>query len=260
MLRAVSRIKWKKVFFSVLLMNWGFLTNCRSPVPSAPERPARPAAAEDRLSERLHMVEQQLAGRDIHNRQVLEAMRRVPRHLFIPAENRPDAYEDNPVPIGFGQTISQPYIVGFMTQALRLKGGEKILEIGTGSGYQAAVLAEVGARVYTIEIIEPLAREADARLKSLGYASIQVRCGDGYQGWPEEAPFDAVIVTAAPERIPQPLIDQLAEGGSMIIPVGVFTQDLILLQKTPEGLRKKAILPVRFVPMTGKAQIAAPPR
>ena len=200
------------------------------------------------------MVDEQLARRDVHDQRVLEAMRRIPRHLFIPLENRDEAYADNPVPIGFGQTISQPYIVGFMSQILKIKGGEKILEIGTGSGYQAAVLAELGAEVFTIEIIEPLAKEAEVRLQSMGYKNIHVRSGDGYQGWPEHAPYDDVIVTAAPEHIPQPLIDQLAEGGHMIIPVGGMMQELILLEKKPEGLRKTAVLPVRFVPMTGKAQ------
>lgn len=204
--------------------------------------------------QRQYMVEKQLAGRDINQGRVLDAMRRVQRHLFVPADLREEAYADHPLPIGFGQTISQPYIVAFMTQALHLKEGEKVLEIGTGSGYQAAILAEMGAMVYTIEIVEPLAKEAETRLASLGYDNVHVRAGDGYGGWPEQAPFDAVIVTAAPESIPQPLVQQLAMGGRMIIPVGGMVQDLILLEKRPDGIHKKDVLPVRFVPMTGKIQ------
>lgn len=204
--------------------------------------------------QRQYMVEKQLAGRDINQGRVLDAMRRVQRHLFVPADLQGEAYADHPLPIGFGQTISQPYIVAFMTQALHLKEGEKVLEIGTGSGYQAAILAEMGAIVYSIEIVEPLAKEAETRLTSLGYGNVYVRAGDGYGGWPEQAPFDAVIVTAAPESIPQPLVQQLAMGGRMIIPVGGMVQELILLEKRPDGVHKKDVLPVRFVPMTGKIQ------
>ncbi|TAH39603.1 MAG: protein-L-isoaspartate(D-aspartate) O-methyltransferase [Planctomycetota bacterium] len=203
---------------------------------------------------RQRMVSEQVEARGVRDARVLEAMRRVPRHAFVPAELRAEAYADHPLPIGHGQTISQPYIVAFMTEALGLRGGEKVLEIGTGSGYQAAVLAEIAGEVFTIEIVEPLARAAEQRLREHGYHNVRVRAGDGYQGWPEAAPFDAVIVTAAPERVPQPLLDQLRPGGRLVIPVGGAWQELILLEKTAQGLRERRLLPVRFVPMTGQAE------
>ena len=187
----------------------------------------------------------------VTDQRVLAAMNKVPRHLFVPAPYRRMAYRDHPLPIGENQTISQPFIVGFMTQALQLKSEDKVLEIGTGSGYQAAVLAEVAKEVYTIEIICTLAERAKKLLAELGYKNIHVKCGDGYQGWPEHAPFDAVIVTAAPDHVPQPLIDQLKVGGRMIVPVGTGFQELILLTKTEDGVKRKSILPVTFVPMTG---------
>jgi protein-L-isoaspartate(D-aspartate) O-methyltransferase len=202
------------------------------------------------------MVAEQLAapGRDITNARVLAAMAKVPRHEFVPERGRPQAYEDHPLPIGHGQTISQPFIVAFMTEKLQPRPKDRVLEIGTGSGYQAAVLAELVAEVYTIEIIEDLARQAAADLKRLGYTNVHVRAGDGYKGWPEAAPFDAIIVTCAPERIPQPLTDQLKDGGHMIIPVGAgYEQQLVLLSKRGGKLEQQAILPVRFVPMTGEA-------
>ncbi len=205
---------------------------------------------------RRRMVVEQLAGRDISDRRVLEVMGKVPRHMFVLPAYRDQAYEDYPLPIQEGQTISQPYIVALMTQCLGLKEGEKVLEIGTGSGYQAAVLAEMGVRVFTVEINERLSAYAAKTLRALGYNDVQVRCGDGYRGWPEEAPFDGVIVTCASPEIPPPLIDQLEEGGRLIIPLGSvrYFQTLTLLTKKDGRLQRKAILDVRFVPMTGEAQ------
>jgi protein-L-isoaspartate(D-aspartate) O-methyltransferase len=203
------------------------------------------------------MVERQIAARGVRDKRVLEAMRNVPRHWFVPWSAAQEAYDDSPLRIGHGQTISQPYIVALMTELLELKPSDKVLEIGTGSGYQAAVLAELADQVYTIEIIEPLGRKAMATLKERGYRNVHVRIGDGYQGWPEEAPFDAIIVTCAPESPPPPLVEQLAIGGRMCIPVGPEwgTQHLIQLRKGPDGtLERKRVEWVRFVPMTGKAQ------
>ncbi|HEY3119264.1 MAG TPA: protein-L-isoaspartate(D-aspartate) O-methyltransferase [Vicinamibacteria bacterium] len=184
-------------------------------------------------------------------------MRKVPRHLFVTPGSAKHAYEDYPLPIGHGQTISQPYIVAFMTQALGLKGGEKVLEVGTGSGYQAAVLAEIAKSVYTIEILEPLADEARERLARLGYKNVKVRSGDGYLGWPEAAPFDAIIVTAAAPRIPEPLKDQLKEGARLVIPVGDEYQELMVVTRRGGGFEEQRVIPVRFVPMTGKVRKAS---
>jgi protein-L-isoaspartate(D-aspartate) O-methyltransferase len=212
---------------------------------------------------RRQMVAEQLVtpGRGITNGRVLAAMGKVPRHEFVPEPQRARAYEDHPLPIGHGQTISQPFIVAFMTEQLEPKPTDRVLEIGTGSGYQAAVLAELVAQVYTIEIVEDLARRAAADLKRLGYTNIYVRAGDGYQGWPEAAPFDAVIVTCAPERVPQPLVDQLKEGGHIIIPVGEhWNQQLVLLRKQQGKVEQRAVLPVQFVPMTGEAQRKPEPK
>jgi len=181
-------------------------------------------------------------------------MRKVPRHLFVPTAYLPEAHQDHPVPIGHGQTISQPYVVAFMTEALGLEGGETVLEVGTGCGYQAAVLAEIAARVYTIEIVAPLAEEAAARLKRLGYANVQVRAGDGYEGWPEAAPFDAIMVTAAAPRIPESLKRQLRDGGRLILPVGEEIQELVFVTRRGDRFEEKRMLPVRFVPMTGKVR------
>lgn len=203
---------------------------------------------------RDRMVEQQLRGpgRDIADPRVIEAMRQVPRHEFVPATVRHLAYEDGPLPIGHEQTISQPYIVAFMTEKLAAQPGDKILEIGTGSGYQAAVLAELDARVFSIEIVPPLAESARLALDRAGYPGVHTMTGDGYLGWPEHAPFDSIIVTCSPERIPQPLVDQLREGGRMIIPVGDGQrQQLYVLEKRAGGVEQQAVLPVRFVPMTG---------
>ncbi|HEX9933936.1 MAG TPA: protein-L-isoaspartate(D-aspartate) O-methyltransferase, partial [bacterium] len=181
--------------------------------------------------DRTHMVEEQIRRRGIQDPLVLKAMMSVPRHCFVPEAMRAYAYDDQPLPIGHDQTISQPYIVAYMTEKLRLTGSEKVLEIGTGSGYQAAVLAEIVREVYTIEIVEPLAEEAGRLLKQQGYARVHRRTGDGYGGWPEAAPFDAIIVTAAPKSIPPTLVDQLADGGRMIVPVGDWFQELVLLTK-----------------------------
>ena len=210
---------------------------------------------------RQQMVAEQLVrpGRDITNAGVLAVMGKVPRHEFVPEPLRADAYTDHPLPIGYGQTISQPYIVAFMTEQLEPKPTDRVLEIGTGSGYQAAVLAGLVAQVYTIEIIEELAQRAAADLKRLGYTNAHVRAGDGYRGWAEAAPFDAIIVTCAPEHVPQPLIGQLKDGGRIIVPVGpAWHQELVLLRKRGGKLERHAVLPVSFVPMTGEAE--APPK
>jgi len=211
---------------------------------------------EQRLAKkREDMVKHQIEDRGVKDQLVLQAMRKVPRHRFVPEDFVPEAYNDYPLPIGHNQTISQPYIVAFMTEQLALKGGEKVLEVGTGSGYQAAVLAEIAAEVFSIEIICELADSAEQRLKALGYKNISVRCGDGYQGWPDQAPFDAIIVTAAPEKIPKPLLDQLKPGGRMIIPVGTLAQELVLVSKLKDGrFEEKNVLPVRFVPMKGEVE------
>jgi protein-L-isoaspartate(D-aspartate) O-methyltransferase len=208
--------------------------------------------APDWDARRAAMVDSQLRARDIRSPHVLEAMRRVPRHLFVPEPQRANAYEDRPLQIGHGQTISQPYIVAFMTQALEVRAADRVLEIGTGSGYQAAVLAELAKEVYTIEIVAPLAERARETLTALGYRNVRVRAGNGYLGWPEQAPFDRIIVTAAPDEVPPALVDQLNTGGLMAIPVGDVEQELRILRKTTAGLETLQTLPVRFVPMTGK--------
>jgi protein-L-isoaspartate(D-aspartate) O-methyltransferase len=200
---------------------------------------------------RERMVKEQIEARDVRDPLTLAAMRKVRRHLFVPPESVRLAYEDHPLPIGEGQTISQPYIVAFMTEALRLVGGETVLEVGTGSGYQAAVLADIAAKVYTIEIVEPLARSGRERLARLGYENVEVRAGDGYQGWPEAAPFDAIMVTAAAPRIPETLKAQLKEGGRLVIPVGEDFQELIVVTRKGTRFEEQSVLPVRFVPMTG---------
>jgi protein-L-isoaspartate(D-aspartate) O-methyltransferase len=205
------------------------------------------------------MVDDQLRARGITDSIVLAAMLKVPRHLFVPSGIVNSAYEDTALPLTHGQTISQPFIVAYMTQALELKGGEKVLEIGTGSGYQAAVLAEIVKEVYTIEILPELAKRAEEVLTSLGYKNIHFRTGDGYLGWPEYAPFDAIIVTAAPDHVPQPLVDQLKRGGRMIIPLGRIDQKLLVIEKGDTGITRRSTIPVRFVPMTGKA-MQGPPR
>ena len=213
---------------------------------------AQPLEREDFTVLRQRMVEYQLEQRGIKDRRVLEAMLKVERHRFVPLGMQRLAYSDGPLPIGEDQTISQPYIVALMTEVLGLSGNEKVLEIGTGSGYQAAILAELTKEVYTIEIIPELAKSAERLLSELGYRNIKVKCADGFLGWPEFAPFDAIIVTCAPQEIPPPLIEQLAQGGRIVAPIGSVDQELKLFVKQGETLIEKNIIPVIFVPMTRK--------
>jgi len=203
---------------------------------------------------RERMVREQIQARGVKDPRVLEAMRRVPRHMFVPPSVASKAYQDSPLPIGHGQTISQPFIVAYMCEALGLEGHEKVLEIGTGSGYHAAVLSLLAREVYTIEILEPLADEARERLQVLGYDNVTVVCGDGYQGLAQQAPFDAIVVTAAPPEIPQELMRQLKTGGRMVVPVGEGTQELLRITRTEQGARVERLLPVRFVPMVPGGQ------
>ena len=210
--------------------------------------------ADPYVQARQGMVKNQIEARGITDDKVLDAMRKVPRHLFVPKSHTGKAYDDGPLSIGHNQTISQPYIVALMTELLELEGDERVLEIGTGSGYQAAVLAEIVDSVYTVEIICELSKSAHALLERLGYGNIKTVCADGYQGLEEAAPFDAIIVTAAPDHIPEPLIEQLKIGGRMILPVGDFYQELVVIEKTDKGIVKRRSIPVRFVPMTGKAE------
>jgi protein-L-isoaspartate(D-aspartate) O-methyltransferase len=215
----------------------------------------RPDKEEDQYAHaRRRMVASQLRGRDITDARVLEAMAKVPRHRFVPEATRRLAYQDGPLPIGHGQTISQPYIVALMTQLAEPKANERALDVGTGSGYQAAVLAELVESVYSIEIVEPLANQARDRLRELGYSNVTCRDGDGYRGWPEHAPFDIIIVAAAPNHVPKPLIEQLAPGGKLVIPVGEYFQELVVIEKSVDGeIRRRSVAPVAFVPMTGEA-------
>jgi protein-L-isoaspartate(D-aspartate) O-methyltransferase len=201
---------------------------------------------------REKMVNGQIKARGVKDPRVLSAMLKVERHLFVPKDLRASAYADQPLPIGEGQTISQPYIVALMTELLELKGDEKVLEVGTGSGYQAAILAELAREVYTIEIVEALAASAQNRLLELGYQNVRGRAGDGYLGWPEAAPFDAIMVTAAPDHIPKPLLEQLKEGGRMVLPVGTYSQELKKIVKRSGKIETTDVVPVAFVPMTGE--------
>lgn len=211
--------------------------------------------AQERQQERDAMVDRQIAARGVSDDRVLRAMRAVPRHRFVPARLARSAYADNPLPIGEGQTISQPYIVALMTQTLGVKEGDRVLEIGTGSAYQAAVLAELAAEVYSIEIRGPLAESAAALLEELDYANVRTRHADGYYGWPEAAPFDHVMITAAVDHVPPPLLQQLADGGRLVLPLGnpFAHQSLVVVTKTEDGFRMREILGVLFVPMTGAA-------
>ena len=219
------------------------LSACSAAPAASP--PTGPDAARER------MVKEQIESRGIQDPLTLAAMRKVPRHLFVPGASADQAYGDFPLPIGLGQTISQPYIVAFMTEALGLRGGESVLEIGTGSGYQSAVLSQIAGRVHTIEIVPELAQEARERLERLGYRNVAVRAGDGYLGWPEAAPFDAIMVTAAAPRIPEPLEQQLTDGGRLVLPVGDEYQELIVVTRHGASFDERRVLPVRFVPMTG---------
>ena len=215
-----------------------------------------PAAAQDagRADEREHMVEEQIRARGIRDPRVLEAIGRVPRQRFVPLELQDQAYADTPLPIGSDQTISQPYIVAYMTEALRLPPDAVVLEIGTGSGYQAAVLAEIAREVYSIEIVPDLAARSAQVLADLGYDNLNLRTGDGYAGWPSAAPFDGIIVTAAPDHVPPALVEQLAIGARLVIPVGRFFQDMRIVTRTADGSVSETTIPVRFVPMTGAAE------
>ncbi|MBK4732496.1 protein-L-isoaspartate(D-aspartate) O-methyltransferase [Oxynema sp. CENA135] len=221
---------------------------------SKPSIPTSVTKAQDTLNfdrGRSQMVERQLRDRGIEDPAVLAAMQRVPRHRFVPSDLVELAYQDSPLPIGYDQTISQPYIVAYMSEVAQIAPGDRVLEIGTGSGYQAAILAQLARQVYTIEIIPELAASASATLQELGYQNIEVKAGDGYRGWPEAAPFEAIVVTAAPDRVPQALIEQLAIGGKLVIPVGTSVQQMTIITKTEEGIVEEQTLPVRFVPMTG---------
>jgi protein-L-isoaspartate(D-aspartate) O-methyltransferase len=198
------------------------------------------------------MVEEQIIARGIRDKAVLEAMKKTPRHRFVPESHRRLSYEDHPLPIGQGQTISQPFIVAYMTEAAEISAQDKTLEIGTGSGYQAAILGAIAKEVYSIEIIPELAERARRTLEELGYKNVHVKTGNGYLGWPEQAPFDVIIVTAAPDEIPKALVEQLAVNGKMVIPVGTAAQEMVIITKTRSGVVEKRTLPVRFVPMVGK--------
>jgi len=245
----VNRARGRRILSVSLLLVLAFRAEEAHPSEDVPHcRPERYS------EEREEMVRGQIEARGVKDGSVLRAMREVARHCFVPRESRGEAYDDHPIPIGQGQTISQPYIVALMTDLLQVKPSDRVLEVGTGSGYQAAVLSGLVDRVFSVEIIPALAEKARARLKSLGYENIRVRCGDGYLGWKEHAPFDAIIVTAAPSEIPPPLLRQLKPGGRMCIPVGgrYQVQQLTLIEKGHDGsVSKRAVIPVRFVPLLG---------
>jgi protein-L-isoaspartate(D-aspartate) O-methyltransferase len=247
-------------FLAVLLINSCFLLcqgGCSTnwiPATQKNQSNAPSSDGNEFAALRERMVRDQLRARDIVDPRVLAAMLKVPRHEFVPDDSRQSAYDDGALLLEMGQTISQPYIVAYMTQALELRGTERVLEIGTGSGYQAAVLAEIASEVYTVEILPRLQERARTILDKQGYRNIHVRVGDGYQGWPEHAPFDGIIVTAAPEEVPQPLLDQLSDGGRMIIPIGRLSQELVIFEKEGTKIKRRSTIAVRFVPMTGTAQ------
>lgn len=242
-------LRWSlPVIFSLVLNVY-----CSANLPEPREALAQDGSPVDEYRrERIRMVDQQIRARGIKDPSVLRAMEKVPRHRFVPSSALGLSYADMPLPIGLGQTISQPYIVAYMTEAIGITREAKVLEIGTGSGYQAAVLGELAREVYTIEILPELAERSRLVLEELGYRNVFVKAGNGYLGWPEHGPFDAIVVTAAPDEIPKPLIEQLAVGGKMVIPVGTGQQQMTILTKTREGVTEKRTLPVRFVPMTGK--------
>jgi protein-L-isoaspartate(D-aspartate) O-methyltransferase len=236
-----------------LLLTAVVLAGCNEPKRAPATEPK--GTGDAFAAQRAAMVREQIEERGVRDAAVLAALRRVPRHEFVPPELRHLAHADHPLPIGEEQTISQPYIVALMTELLAVRPGQRLLEIGTGSGYQAAVLADLGVDVYSIEIVAPLADRARAKLTALGYHGVRVRTGDGYAGWPEEAPFDGIIVTAAPPQVPPPLIAQLKPGGRLVVPEGTGDQTLVVYLKAADGrVRREAVLPVRFVPMTGRAQ------
>ena len=233
------------------------LIACRSEKQQeSPPPPPKPKSIDHWAEKRAKMVSETIEARGVADPRVLAAMRRAPRHELVPEDIRMRSYEDTPLPIGWEQTISQPYIVAAMTEAAQLTDGEKVLEVGTGSGYQAMVLAELGdIEIYSIEIVEPLAKRTQELLEKLGYTKLHLRIGDGYRGWPEAAPFDAIIVTAAPEDVPKPLVEQLAVGGRLVIPVGrAGDQQLKVIVKDAKGVTSETLFDVRFVPMTGEAQ------
>ena len=211
-----------------------------------------PQRSEEEFAAQRRKLVEVLKSRGLKQQTVLDALLKVPRHKFVPASHRNQAYEDRALPIAHEQTISQPYIVGYMTEAADIAPGEKVLEIGTGSGYQAAVLAELAKEVYSIEIVSPLADGARKLLSELGYKNVQVKTGNGYLGWPEHAPFDAIIVTAAPDEVPQALVDQLAVGGTMVVPVGAQFQEMVIITRRESGIVERRTIPVAFVPMVGK--------
>lgn len=215
---------------------------------------AIPAVAQDYGLQRRAMVDEQIRQRGIREREVLKAMEQVPRHLFVPESVRPKAYEDEALPIGPGRAIYQPYVVALMTSLLDLDKGDKVLEVGTGTGYHAAILSRIAREVYSLEIDSTAASQASKRLSGLGYPNVYVRHGDGYQGWPDKGPFDAILLSVAPPRVPKPLIDQLRVGGKMVVPVGGFFQDLLVITKTADGLEKRTVIPVRVAPMAGKVR------
>jgi protein-L-isoaspartate(D-aspartate) O-methyltransferase len=216
---------------------------------------AGPVGAGDNLDGLRHaMVQEQVKQRGITKPEVLAAMEQVPRHLFVPDSLRAEAYSDRPLVLGPGRSVYQPYVVALMTSLLELKKGDKVLEIGTGSGYHAAVLSRIAREVYSVEIVETVASQASKRLSVLGYHNVEIRVGDGYRGWPEKAPFDAILLSAGTPKVPRLLIDQLRVGGKMVVPVGGFFQDLLVITKAPDGIEKRTVIPVRLSPMTGKVQ------
>jgi protein-L-isoaspartate(D-aspartate) O-methyltransferase len=232
------------ILISIFLL---FLAHC-----TEGKRASNASSKGDYKTMREKMVETQIKARGVKDPRVLAAILKVERHLFVSKDLQASAYSDNPLPIGEGQTISQPYIVALMTELLDLKGDEKVLEVGTGSGYQAAILAELAKEVYTIEIVDKLASSSETLLRELGYKNIKVKAGDGYLGWPEVAPFDAIIITCAPDHIPKPLLEQLKEGGRMVVPVGAYTQELKRIVKRAGKIETTDVIPVIFVPMTGE--------
>ena len=247
--RAGVRLRYGCV---VVLVGWAIASSATNAIPTIPLETLAQPSEESLRARRLAMVAEQIEARGVRDPRVLESMREVPRHRFVPAQLVDSAYNDTPLPIGYGQTISQPYIVAYMSAALRVAPQHRVLEIGTGSAYQAAVLGELAKEVYTIEIVPELARQAARTLETLGYRNVHTREGDGYLGWPEAAPFDRIIVTAAPEHVPQPLVDQLAVGGRLVIPVGTSSQRMTIIQKTEKGVVRQQTIAVRFVPLVRK--------